>query len=114
MGQHDRRLLAAKFLHEIVNELIRDFQWIITSIKEANLGAKYRGRPDSFPLPYLLDVVQRHAFLLPQPLRLTAFAVRQAQDPHLVTTRAVQGNRASGPPDKIGDMRADYQYFLVC
>src|SRR5215471_9395031 len=83
--EYDRRLLAPIFLDEIVHKFIGNVQRIVADVEEPDFGAEYGSSARSLLVPHLLDLVERHPFSFPQTLRLSSFAIREAQYSHLMT-----------------------------
>src|SRR5215471_11764289 len=87
--KYDRRLLAPIFLNEIVHKFIGNVQRVVADVEEPYFGAEYGCGAGSLFVTHLLYLVERHPFLFPQTLRLSPFAIRQAQYSHFMTARAV-------------------------
>src|ERR1700722_2130605 len=95
--------------HHFVNGFFGSLNRIVAGIEETDLGAQNPSRPLGFLLPLHLHALHRHAGLLPQKLRFTALAERQAKNPYAITLLRVQRDCSARSPYKVGCMGAHYQ-----
>ena len=96
---HDPLLVGTRHLERVVAE-IEAHQLVHPEFAAGALGLVAAG---------LLDLVQGHAGLLPEPGALAALAEGQAQHRDRALLLGMQRDRAPAAPDEIGGMGADYQ-----
>ena len=101
MGQHKTRIQFAVDVDQPLHMSIGQPQRIIAGIEELDLGAQRDGRPLRLVLAAGLDLVERHARLLPGELGFPALAECQAYDLDPVAPFGVKRDGAAGAPDEI-------------
>jgi hypothetical protein len=110
MAQHEFGLHSTKHVREAEQGVLVGAHRVIADVEKFDAGAQNVRSRLSFLATSRLDLVFSHfRALAPQLGRLPAFAERQANDMHGVTLGRVQGNGATGTPDKIGGVSTDYQ-----
>ena len=104
MGQHKTRIGLAEDVGQPLHVMVGEPQRIVAGIEELDLGAKGGGGALGLVLAAGLDLVQRHAGLLPGELRLAALAIGEADDLDAVSLLRMQRDRAACAPDEIAGM----------
>ena len=113
MRQHEARIKLAKHIGQPLHMRVCQSQRIIAGIEELDLGAQRGGRPLRLVLAPGLDLLQRHALLLPGKLGFAALTERQAHDLDAIAALGVQRDRATGAPDEIAGMGRDHKPRLL-
>ena len=105
MRQHKARVELAVDVDQPLHMRVGQAQRIVAGIEEFDLGAERCRGALGLVLAAGLDLLQRHARLLPGELGFPALAERQADDLDPVALLGVQRDRAAGAPDEISRMR---------
>src|SRR5579872_618217 len=112
VGQYKTWVEFAVDVDQPLHMCTRQPQRIIAGVEKLDLGAECGRGAFRLILAAGLDLLKRHARLLPGKLRFTPLAKRKADDLDAVAASGVKRDRPACPPDEIAWMRRNHQTCL--